>query len=267
MAILSPMIIADTHAHFHSIFDPDRYFDAALNSFKVFGAENRDVTMALCMADMQGQDTFDRLLKAVRRTDRWSFMPHPSDGLMITARNVRGENIYLLRGHQYVSLEGIELLGLGCAMRVDDRRLPIHGLIDKVLAGDGLPVLPWAFGKWTGSRGRVVAEMLKLRHDFLVADNGNRPRGSHLPDLLVMGERLGLGLLAGSDPLPLKNQDTRPGAVGIISSQKADHGEINSMTIKNVIKDNPSLRRYGNYPSLTTFASMMMRMQLRKRFG
>lgn len=220
--------------------------------------------MLLCLADMHGQDTLHLLIETVRSAGRWSFHPDQSDHLVMTARNENGDEIQLMQGHQVVSAEGLELLGLGCALELEERSLPVSAMIKRVLDAGGLPVLPWAFGKWAGSRGGIVASLIDARRDFLLGDNGNRPKGFPLPRLLLKGEKRGFGVLAGSDPLPLDKQDQRPGSVGIICRFEGSATGLRSASFKSALLHGKNQSRYGHYPSLANFGKCMLQMQLRK---
>jgi hypothetical protein len=169
-----------------------------------------------------------------------------------------------LPGRQVVTVEDLELLALNCRMEVADRGYRLGELIDRVREAGGTPVVPWGFGKWSGGRGRVVRELLETRQDFLLADNGNRLRGTAEPLLLGEGRRRGMSILAGSDPLPFKAQAGRVGSYGVQAT--VDLGRDGAAAAFRRMTNPPGQwTTYGELASLGEFLSSQIKMQLKKR--
>ncbi len=259
-------LLTDTHVHVHLGFDPGRLLDAAAANFDraapgLSAAERLDV---LCLTDVRGRQTDQYFCETLRQAGAWRFScAVDRDG--VCAERPDGRRLHWLPGRQIVSKENLELLALACRYEPEDRALDLSALIDAVRDHGGVPVVPWGFGKWTGDRGRIVQRLVETRDDFLLADNGNRRRGSAFPALLEAGRRKGLGILAGSDPLPLPAQDTRTGSYGVraplpqpdLSPAEAFRAAIRSR----------AWTIYGQLTPPGAFWIGQVRMQIAKRWG
>jgi len=112
-------------------------------------------------------------------------------------------------------MERLEVLALNSRLLVDDRTRSLADLIQMIRDTGGIPVLPWGVGKWTGARARVIEAILARDGRIVVADNGNRWRGSAPPFLIRSAATAGNPVMAGSDALPLSSQAKRAGCAGI----------------------------------------------------
>lgn len=259
------MILADTHVHLHDLFDPGVWLDAALTHFDARVAafpDDRPPRLLLCLTDPAGQASDRKLVEETRDTGAWH-LSWGTGSLHVEAERKDGRRIAILPGRQIVSREGLEVLALNCRLTVPDRQHTASALIDLVLESDGLPVLPWSFGKWLGRRGRVVEALLEQRTNFLLADNGNRWPERPLPKLLRRGEGQGIPVLAGSDPLPLRGQEVRVGSCGIVAEDAWPDLPAEAVFSRTIAARAWS-RFQGRMP-LFRFAQSMVRMQIRKR--
>jgi hypothetical protein len=259
-------LLADTHVHVHARFDNDLVLNAAVLNFDRAAPERspEDRLDVLCLTDVCGRQTDVDLCQTPGRAKSWRFSFHP-DRSSVLAERQDGRRLHLLPGRQIVSKENLEILALDCRCEVEDRTSDLETLIDGVHKIGGVPVVPWGFGKWTGKRGEVVRRLLEKRSDFLLADNGNRLRGTALPVLLEEGRQKGFAILAGSDPLPLKSQERRTGAYGVRMALETP--ETNpSLAFRKLVAG----RRWTIFGQLTApvpFAISQVRMQLLKRMG
>lgn len=124
-----------------------------------------------------------------------------------------GDPLYLLSGRQIVTRERIEVLGVAMTGYVDDRMSAID-TVSAVLSNGGVPILSWAPGKWFFKRGEIVKSIL---HEFghgriLVGDTTLRPWVWPEPLLIRRAIRAGIGVVAGSDPLPFTGEETLAGS-------------------------------------------------------
>jgi hypothetical protein len=120
----------------------------------------------------------------------------------------------LVGGVQIAAREGIEVLGIGCNIPIQELR-PAEEVIAAVREANGLPILPWAFGKWIGARGQKVCRVLRDDGDrILLGDNALRPMPSPRPRQFRLAQQENRPVLPGSDPLPLDGDDSRIGSYG-----------------------------------------------------
>lgn len=232
--------MVDAHVHLHSCFCPRAFLDGALaNVQRAFHRDHFENGGLAClmMADMAGQNTFESLRGAERAGELYPWqLCDAGDKIALFARHAAGAEILLLSGRQIVSAEKIELLALATNEEFEDGR-PLAELISQVLDSGAVAVLPWGFGKWWFQRGRVVKGQLPPSNRFrnraapgsrqgalFLGDNSLRPRWSSTPILLRQGEKRGLKILPGSDPLPRASHERNAGRYGFRLEGDFDRG-------------------------------------------
>ncbi len=119
--------------------------------------------------------------------------------------------------------ERLEVLGLAMHEAVPDG-LSVRETLDRVEGAGGVPVLPWALGKWLFARGRIVRDLVQSSQPdrFLLGDSAMRPRFSPCPSLMRLARTRGFGLVPGSDPLPLPGEERRAGSYALFSKTEFD---------------------------------------------
>lgn len=258
--------VVDTHVHVHACFEASAALDAAVAAFDRVAsrpaAERLDV---LCLTDVAGVCTDARLCAAPPGDGAWRYS-RPASGAGALAERTDGRRLHLLPGRQMVSAEHLELLALDCLLALEDRRYPLNELVERTLEAGGVPVLPWGFGKWLGARGRVVRALIESRSDFLLADNGNRLRGTRWPALLEAGRRKGVAILAGSDPLPLASQAAQTGSHGIRGCVAAADATSPSCAFRALARSG-TWSAFGPLTPPAVFLLNQVRMQIHKRIG
>ncbi len=171
----------------------------------------------------------------------------------------------LVAGQQIRLRRGLELLALGC-----NPGLPDGGDLDStaaaIRAAGALPVLPWGFGKWWLRRGRIVAGLLRTARpeELLLADSGARARLLPYPRLLARAAALGFRVLAGSDPLPLAGEITRPGSYGCLIEGPLSLDRPAAALDRLLRGAPPALPRFGTGRPLAGFLRDQMSMQWRR---
>jgi hypothetical protein len=220
------LLAVDAHAHLHPAHRVDRWLTAALANLARLGA-GAAVERAVVLADTPGAEGFRRLAEGP--------LPHGTRAEPVTGRGPgtavlvsRGvERVLVIAARQLVTRERLEVLALGTRAVLAEGRSLDATLADVRTAG-ATAVLPWSPGKWLGARGRLVAATLErcAGEGVLVADSSLRPRGLPLPALLRRARRLGIGLVAGSDPLPPRGEERHAGRYGVIVRARGPVGEL-----------------------------------------
>jgi len=213
-------ILVDAHVHLHPGLPVDTVLDHARRNFAA-GARASGLSEnsrgVLLLTEIAGVRRFDELHgQAVRGkgTGDWSFIPAGEDG-SLEARHAAGDSILILAGRQ-ISVEGkLEVLAL-CTTEHFTEGGRLQDTLAAVNESGAVAVVPWGFGKWWGARGRLVREALRGASpgSFLLGDNGGRPRGTVTPRIFALAHRVGIPVLAGSDPLPLAEHVARAGSYG-----------------------------------------------------
>ncbi len=212
-----PLVLVDAHVHVYDGFDVAAMFDAALAHF---GAEasrrGAEVFQGVLLLAETSRHHWHRarLAEGPRQFGRWRLAPHPSGDGSLEARGEGDETLLIVAGSQLVTGERLEALALCTDSRFDDG-LPIDHALALIRDAGGLPVVPWAVGKWLGARGRVVSRLIEEGGaPLFLGDNSGRPGVWPTPAQFRAAARAGIPLLPGTDPLPLPGEEHRVGGFG-----------------------------------------------------
>src|SRR5690606_3756426 len=124
------------------------------------------------------------------------------EGELLRVENEENLRIYLVPGRQFVSREKLEILALAYAgPELDGResREILHELFEKKACA----VLPWSPGKWAGKRGALIKSLIEQRERFNFLLGDIAMRSFYEPRVFQTAKNYGIGILAGSDSLPL----------------------------------------------------------------
>jgi hypothetical protein len=237
-------LLIDGHVHVHDSYDEGTFLGAAQANLSRHG----EGLPTLLLAEMPGQQVFARWRSG---NSAWpvAVTREPSSLFL-------GGRLLVIAGRQIVTLERIELLAISCIEDIADG-LTLDATITAVRDTGAVPVLPWGVGKWSGDRGRFVANAAG-HHSLLLGDNAGRPLGWPQPALFQQHV-----VLAGTDPLRLKSEQERVGTYGFVLKGRFDSerpaGAIAS-ALQNLTQSPPSFgHRVGSFGFL--------RQQLGLRFS
>jgi len=196
-------VVADTHVHVHRC----HHLGEALAALCANLGRHGDGVRAAFLAERADYRVFAALRDgALIPGGGVTVQPAPGAGALRVG--YQGNEVYLFDGRQIVTAERIEVLALAADVDLADG-LPAERVIGAVRAAGGVPVIGWSPGKWSGARGRLVGELLRQSApgDLLLGDTALRPNASREPRLMREARRRGLGVLAGTDPLPLPGEE------------------------------------------------------------
>jgi hypothetical protein len=201
------------------LYSPD---DAGAQARAAFGRltaeidapDQRRIVPVLIVLDMSKYNAFSALYAAAPRQSNDGLMKSPDGYGLLMVEGGRLEGM-LVGGVQFSAREGFEVVGIGCNLPIQDNQ-PAKDLVSAVRAAEGLPVLPWAFGKWIGARGREVRHLLDGDDggDMMLGDNALRPQPCLMPSQFGAARERNIPVLPGSDPLPLAGDHSRTGTYG-----------------------------------------------------
>lgn len=219
------MILADAHVHIYDCFNLQTFFDSALANFRAEAAHlghKTFFTAILLLAERAKENWFKRLLEytstelgvGVDTSINWTFHK-TSETCSICAKRNSNQGFFIIAGQQIITREGLEVLSL-CTEKKYYDGAHLEEVIRAVRGIEGIPVIPWALGKWMGQRGVLVKQVLhKIEASgFFLGDNGNRPSFWPRPSHFRLGEKKDIRILPGSDPLPLSSECGRAGSFG-----------------------------------------------------
>lgn len=256
-----PPVAVDAHVHVHPIFDHARFLDAALRNAALAGLDGGPIWLLL--TEMAGVHAYRTL--ADRPPAGWQSLPF-ADGCTIELRRDDGGRVLVTAGRQIVIEGGLELLALGTDADIPDR-IGMAEALERTLSLGAFPVVPWGFGKWTGRRGRVLAELLDGPEGEVVflGDNGGRAVFLPRPALFERVEAAGRRVLPGSDPLPFASHVDRVGSYGLIVPMAVDPRAPFAALRAKLADPRPKLQSYGRRASPLAFIRDQLAMQIVKR--
>lgn len=253
-------VLIDAHAHLRDV-----QLGAALDVASAsFGLAARRLGLEvgcglLLLAEPSGASRFDGLLG--EDAGRWTLELTGDPEAILACRPGRLP-VFVIAGSQIVTRENLEVHALMTRRRFRDGEA-LDRTIDAARGG-ALVALPWGAGKWWGRRGRLIAAALREYPDVMPSDNGGRPRFWPLDRRIASARSTGRGVLAGSDPLPLRDDWRRLGSYGVVCEAQVDP-ERPLEGIREGLVGDPRPRPYGNARSFAGFLCDQTLMQLRRR--
>lgn len=262
-------ILIDAHVHLHHCYNYVNFLDNAKENFMDNSdkSENSDIMGFLLLTESEGVNEFQKLSKlagADNSLGDWNInLTNNSNTLAASKDNFK---IYLVAGRQIITEEKLEVLAIGLEKEFKYGK-QVKDVIQYVIEAKAIPIIPWGFGKWTGSRGNIVKELVMENSfsPFFLGDNGNRPWLFAFPSLIKAGILKEIFNLPGSDPLPFVREEIKPGSFGFkIKGTINDDNPYDSLY--NLITNLKSqLSTFGKCESLTYFVKNQIAMQFLKR--
>lgn len=270
------MLLVDTHVHLYPCYAPGMVFDAAHANLAKWAEVFHSAscwTGVLCVAEIAGQDWWGRFRDAASGeglvppvAGGWRFRrTAEADSLNVEAEG--GRRLLLIASRQIVTLEGLEVLGVGIDRSVPDG-LSFEACLAELDSQGAVPIIPWGFGKWAGARGRVLRRYLTAscgKPRALLGDSGGRPSLLGEPSLFRVGRECGVPVVAGSDPLPLSWDAARAGAYGTAIASPIDEDRP-SDALKRLLKTSTAVfTPFGNPAAPWPFLRNQVMLRLNRR--
>jgi len=213
-------ILVDGHVHIHRCFDLRALFESAQHNFRNAAGTlrlGRRFSAVLLLTESQSANYFSSLLqKATDKSslDGWRFQPTLEPASLI-AISPAGFELTLIAGRQIVTAEGLEVLAT-CTDELFDDGGMIFEVIDSISAANGIAIVPWGFGKWTGRRKKVINRLMGnfAERAFHLGDNSGRISVWREPSQFRRARSQGQRIFRGTDPMPFPGQETRVGSFG-----------------------------------------------------
>jgi len=218
-------VIADTHVHIYPCYDLTAVIRNGMRNLDALASDSQSATGA--------REGWARVLFLTERHDCHMFRKCRDEGIDLGSlegqcRLTRDEQalivevlgtgtLYLIAGRQIVTKEKLEIAALAVDEDIPDG-LPIDEVVSRVNKANGIMVLPWAPGKWFFKRGDVVERLIEQSSPgrLILGDTTLRPTIWPEPALMVRGREKGLGVVAGSDPLPVEGEEAFIGSYGVV---------------------------------------------------
>lgn len=218
----TPSSPVDGHVHLHHLSFVSRTLEAARANFERVSGRREGIQGVLLLTQAGSEHVFEQL-EGAGAIDGWRFEPAANEPQTLIARQNGGSALAIVCGRQVRARGGLEVLALGTKQEFADNQ-SFAETLKAVRASDGLPVLPWGFGKWLGKRGTEIEETLRAAGNraLYVGDNASRLNMLGLPALIRKSEQQGFRVLPGTDPFPFGGDYRRVGGFGFFAESSID---------------------------------------------
>jgi len=247
-------VAVDAHVHLRG--DVALSLQAAAGNFAVAG--NGVDAGAVLLTDSETVDTF--------RTLYSQGLPHgiyeTGEAISLVSR-LGAVPVLLVAGRQVVTAERVEVLLIGTRDKSADG-MPLEAVLRDAEERDVLAILPWGLGKWVGSRGKLVVNVLARHRGVMVGDIPARPRALRAAPL-SHSRGVGRRILSGSDPLPLPREGDRVGSFGQIVSVRLDTTAPAASLIAALRSPDTAFDAYGRRQSLVEMAGLQWALRRQKK--
>jgi hypothetical protein len=266
-------IIVDGHVHIHGCFDLKALFESAQHNFRNAASAldlGSQFSAVLLLTESHNANYFSSLRKRAMDkslVDGWRFQPTMEQESLI-AISPAGFQLTIIAGRQIVTAERLEVLAVCTNGLFDDGGMASE-VIDSVSAANGIAIVPWGFGKWTGRRNKVMNRLMGdfEERPFHLGDNSGRFSVWREPSQFERARSQGQQIFRGTDPMPFPGQEKRVGKFGFcISGPFSKSGPAASMrSLLGSGEIQPI--SYGTLESAMVFAKNQMMMKTRKWWG
>ena len=266
------LILIDSHVHIYDKYDIKRFFYYALLNFQKesnkLGFEN--FTGVLFLTETKNENYFSKLNENYFKnelSELYLSKINSNESNSIVYKSLNNNYLIIISGKQIITSENLEVLALGCAKNLNYGET-LKECIQKLNSLGVIPVIPWAVGKWTGKRKKIIEKFMENNSDqkYFLGDNSGRPVFWAAPKLFKTAGNKGVSILRGSDPLPLNYQEEKVGKFGFYFQEELDLNNpaknINDLLLD--LKKSPE--NFGNLESPLNFIKNQFAMQFRKLF-
>lgn len=211
----------DAHVHLYDLDRVGPTFDAAAGNFARQSGRERGLVGAVLLVQTSAEQVFERLVE-MEEQGGWRIARVPGEPQSLLAHSA-GRSVLAVCGRQVRCARGLEVLALGTVCRYPDGEA-LDVTVARVQSSQGLAVVPWGFGKWTGARGRQVRNLLQGQPPdaLYVGDSGGRLQWLDEPEIIRDAREAGFRVLPGTDPFPCGNDHRRVGTFGFLADLEPD---------------------------------------------
>lgn len=244
--------LLDAHVHIYPQYNPD----TLLTAFRTRVTRTGASCGVIMLAEREGTDVFAAWAKGekipadttVSQSDASTFVLHKPGQ----------PDVIVVSGRQIACAERVEILALATRATFHDG-MNAEDSVSAALSAGAIPVLAWGVGKWLFKRASVVEALLaKFADDKLVVgDSSLRPVFWPTPAPMSRAESLGHRVLAGSDPLPPRHEETRAGQYADLADADLDLTAPLTPQIVSLLKGG-KLKHVGHRAGLFEFLRRML---------
>jgi hypothetical protein len=265
------MILVDTHVHVYPSYNVGNLLSSAVEHFSVLGLGLGEASAdrCLCLTETQ-QNHFFAMWHAAESSvvgGGWRVM-RSDDSRVLRAQHTQMGSVWVVAGRQVISRERLEVLALVCDGNVEDGQ-SLDATLSAIRAAGAVPVLSWAPGKWWGARGVVVKQALQQNTptDLAVGDIPMRSWIWGEPAIMREAHQRGFRILAGTDPLPLKGEESGVGryAMAIHARTPQTGADLIELLRTSLLRESPAVQIAGRRDCPRQMAKRMWALRQSKR--
>jgi hypothetical protein len=263
-------ILVDGHVHIHDCFNLQSLFDSARRNFCDAACElkiERPFSAVLLLTESYNVNYFSSLRRKAtdkELVDTWCLQPTlESESLLVS--HPEGFEIIIIAGRQIVTAERLEVLAT-CTDELFDDGGTISEVIASVSSANGIAIVPWGFGKWTGRRKKVIDRLISdfAKRPFHLGDNSGRISVWREPPQFGRAKLQGQRIFRGTDPLPFSGQEDRVGSFGFAINGPFDKSRPATSARNLLLSDSIRPTSYGALESPIAFTRHQLLIQMRK---
>jgi hypothetical protein len=226
-----------------------------------------DFRAVLLLTESQGTNYFSRFLQQASNGSSvggWEFQSTAESDSLLAISPSEFE-LTFIAGRQIVTAERLEVLAV-CANELFDDGGTIPNVIDSVSAADGIAIVPWGFGKWTGHRKNVINRLIDefSQRSFQLGDNSGRISLWREPPQFERARQREIGIFRGTDPLPFPGHEKRIGRFGFSINGPFNRTRPAASMRKLLATNDLQPASYGALESPIAFARNQLAMQAQK---
>ncbi|UCE04519.1 MAG: hypothetical protein JSW07_12900 [bacterium] len=259
----------DGHVHLYSVFDLTNAVERGINNLKNYATKYNPIFIPVwLLVERSDAIFFDHICQSPENFGNGSLkFKKGKDKLTIIAEKENKPILYIFAGRQFVTKEGLEVLSLISNLNIPDRQQSIDDVIQAVKESGGIAVLNWAPGKWFFNRGKVIARQIREKSsgDFFIGETTLRNTLWLEPKLIKQARKKGFCIIAGSDPLPFKDEENGIGGYGFLIEGKFDL-ESPAQSLRDLLNNNrKEIRIIGKRNDVFTFARRQYKIMMEKK--
>lgn len=250
-------LVLDPHLHLYPCYK-DSYFHTLKKKLEHLAKSTSAPVLGGIFTERDDCRVYQSLLESSVQTLRQYKIDHIANKGTHLELNLDSKVLVIYPGIQAQSRERIEVLGL-FTTTFQEKNLPLIDLIQSIKESNGIPVINWAPGKWTGNRGDLIQDYLRSNKDnLLLGISKILPKGFSLPNIIKENS---LPFIVGSDPLPFKGDESVAGTIGI---ELKDLKSLNVDEIKSRLLEN-NFAKLGEANSLPQAFIRLLKNEISRR--
>ncbi len=224
------MFFLDAHSHFYECFSLETFLSSIYRNIEKLPEQSSLDGAGIILTERNDCNFYRRLIEDTKLHKKLSSLGYIQNANTIEKRDhalpCHALPLNFYPGRQVSSSEKIEVLALFYKNLLPEN-IPLNELINHIRESGAIPVINWAPGKWLGKRGDLIRKFLNEN------SNGNSagitlgitsllPKYFPYPSIIRESSARNIPLVAGSDPLPFKNQELLPASYGMLFDSLPD---------------------------------------------